>query len=101
MLDYVYKLEFISNFYITFYGSDNIKNDKTSIRFDDNNESIEKILHKLNTNQIIDISYNNETIDSFTEFISSLLVNQFHMKQKNDRLHLCFTNRIIINPCKI
>lgn len=100
MLDYVYKLEFISNFYITFYGSENIKDDKLSIRFDDN-ESIEKILHKLNTNQVIDISYNNETIDSFTEFISSLLINQFHMKQKNDRLHLCSTNRIIINPCKI
>ena len=61
MLDYIYKSELISNFYITFYGSEIIKDDQSSINLDDN-DIMNKILHKLNTNQIINIVYNNTTI---------------------------------------
>lgn len=99
MLDYIYKSELISNFYITFYGSEIIKDEHSSIILDD--KSMNKILHKLNTNQIINIVYNNNTIDKFTEFLSNLLKEQFNMKVKNDRLNLCITNNIIVNPNKI
>jgi hypothetical protein len=100
MLDYIYKSELISNFYITFYGSEIIKDDQSSINLDDN-DIMNKILHKLNTNQIINIVYNNTTIDKFTEFFSKLLKAHFRMKLKNDRLNLCITNKIIVNPNKI
>lgn len=103
MLDYVYKSELISNFYITFYGSEIIKDDQSTINLNDDTDekSINKILHKLNTNQIINIVYNNTTIDKFTEFLSNLLKEHFNMKVKNDRLNLCITNKIIVNPNKI
>lgn len=103
MLDYVYKSELISNFYITFYGSEIIKDDQSSINLDNiiDEKSINKLLHKLNTNQIINIVYNNTTIDKFTEFLSNLLKEHFNMKVKNDRLNLCITNKIIVNPNKI
>mgnify|MGYP001239637262 FL=1 len=99
MLDYIYKSELISNFYITFYSSEIIKDDQSSISLDDIiDKSMNKILHKLNTNQIINIVYNNTTIDKFTEFLSNLLKEHFNMKLKNDRLNLCITNKIIVNP---
>jgi len=102
MLDYVYKSELISNFYIIFYGSEIIKDDQSSISLDNIiDKSMNKILHKLNTNQIINIVYNNTTIDKFTEFFSKLLKEHFNMKLKNDRLNLCITNKIIVNPNKI
>lgn len=103
MLDYIYKSELISNFYITFYGSEIIKDDQSSIRLDNivDDKSIDKILHKLNTNQIINIVYNNTTLDKFTIFLSNLLKEHFNMKEKNDRLNLCITNKIIVNPNKI
>ena len=102
MLDYVYKSELISNFYIIFYGSEIIKDDQSSISLDNIiDKSMNKILHKLNTNQIINIVYNNTTIDKFTEFFSKLLKEHFNMKIKNDRLNLCITNKIIVNPNKI
>ena len=103
MLDYIYKSELISNFYITFYGAEIIKDDQSSISLNGiiDEKSINKILHKLNTNQIINIVYNNTTIDKFTKFLSSLLKEHFNMKVKNDRLDLCMTNKIIVNPNKI
>ena len=103
MLDYIYKSELISNFYITFHGSEIIKDDQSSISLDNivDDNIINKILYKLNTNQIINIVYNNITIDKFTEFLSNLLKEHFNMKLKNERLDLCITNKIIVNPNKI
>lgn len=103
MLDYIYKSELISNFYITFYGSEIMKDDPSSFDFEYNidDDNINNMLDKLNTNQIINIVYNNNTIDKFTEFLSHFLKTQFNMKLKNDRLNICVTNKIIINPNKI
>lgn len=100
MLDYVYKLELISNFYIIFYGSDFIKDDNHMMNLDDIH-IIDKIINKLNNNQVVNICYNNDTIDVFTIFLSLLLKEKFNMKIKNDRINLCIVNKIVINPLKI
>jgi hypothetical protein len=98
MLSGVHEIELISNFYILF-DTCSASEDSTVDLYDANRIPI--IMSKINKNEIVRMVYNNESIDEFTRFISSFLMNELNIKSSVERFTICSMKNLIINPSMI
>jgi hypothetical protein len=91
------KQQILSNFFIVFYVYESDLSIKNSIDIHDK-DSANKLLDSITNDETVYISYNIESLNAFTIFLSNFLETVINMPTKKERLNLCILNSIIINP---